>query len=85
MCVLLLPPLQLPDPAKVRPEHVLVAAVGLVKQKWKMGCEYSYVWEQLKAIRQDLKVTNVCGVVLSTHHRVGPLILLGFWICFRAW
>ncbi|OQR91033.1 leukocyte receptor cluster member 8 [Achlya hypogyna] len=43
-----------PNPASVRPEPVLAQALKLVESKWRAkSCDYTYVCNQMKSIRQD--------------------------------
>lgn len=49
-----------PDPATVRPEHILKKAITALKRKWRNNeVEYLYICSQLKAIRQDLTVQHL--------------------------
>jgi SAC3 family protein LENG8/THP3 len=49
-----------PDPAKVRPEHILKQSLKMLKKKWKhKEVEYRYMEEQFKSIRQDLVVQGI--------------------------
>lgn len=49
-----------PDPAKVRPEHVLKQSLKMLKNKWKKkDVEYRYMEDQFKSIRQDLIVQGI--------------------------
>jgi hypothetical protein len=61
--------LQPPDPSTVRPQPVLQLAVDALKVKWKAGCTYRYVCDQLKAIRQDLTVSSVSWPTFSAGAR----------------
>jgi hypothetical protein len=45
-----------PDPAAIRPPHVLVKSLKMVKEKWAANRDYHYAWDQLKSMRQDLTV-----------------------------
>uniref|UniRef100_A0A0D9WHE4 PCI domain-containing protein n=1 Tax=Leersia perrieri TaxID=77586 RepID=A0A0D9WHE4_9ORYZ len=60
-----------PDPATVRPEHVLEKALSLVKTSQK---NYLYKCDQLKSIRQDLTVQRIQNEltikVYETHARL---------------
>ena len=61
-----------PNPATVRPEPVLRAAVELVRARYESYGEergqeqYIYLWEQLKSIRQDRAVQRI----RNDHHYV---------------
>ena len=64
-----------PDPATVRPEAALDAALKAIKKKWRDGTvEYDWACNQLKAIRQDLTVQCIKNRftihVYETHARV---------------
>jgi hypothetical protein len=70
-----------PDPARVRPPAVLEQALALMQQKWRhappeapRSCDYKYICNQFKGIRQDLRVQNITdGLtvrVYETHARV---------------
>jgi len=48
-----------PNPEAVRPEPVLRKALAFVKSKWKDAPNYEYTVDQLKSIRQDLKVQHL--------------------------
>ena len=48
-----------PNPEAVRPEPVLRKALALVKQKWKEEANYQYTIDQLRSLRQDLKVQHI--------------------------
>lgn len=49
----------LPDPATVRPRHVLEASLKYVVNKWRQNPDYTYSCDQLKAIRQDLALQKI--------------------------
>mmetsp|Transcript_3861 Transcript_3861/g.15319 ORF Transcript_3861/g.15319 Transcript_3861/m.15319 type:complete len:763 (+) Transcript_3861:1659-3947(+) len=64
-----------PDPATVRPERVLAAALAQLKEKWRDNAvDYEWACNQLKAIRQDLTVqcikSRLAVNVYETHARV---------------
>ncbi|CCH41318.1 Leukocyte receptor cluster member 8 [Wickerhamomyces ciferrii] len=63
-----------PDPSKVRPQHILQRALTFILDKYKNGGKYTYVCDQLKSIRQDLRVQlleNPFTVrVYETHGRI---------------
>jgi hypothetical protein len=48
-----------PRPHEVRPQPVLEKALEQLKKKWRSGADYSYIGDQLKAIRQDLYVQHI--------------------------
>lgn len=48
-----------PQPAAVRPPHILAQSLSRVKQRWKTSREYGWCCSQLKSIRQDLTVQHV--------------------------
>lgn len=64
-----------PDPAKVRPEHILKLSLKMLKKKWKnKEVQYRYMEDQFKSIRQDLVVQGIKSKlvvkVYETHARV---------------
>jgi len=63
-----------PDPAEVRPEPVLRAALELVQRRSREGAKYLYLSDQLKSIRQDLSVQHLRGAltleVYQSHARL---------------
>lgn len=64
----------LPAAGSVRPPHVLEQAVALVKSRWLEAPDYAYACNQLKAIRQDLTVQHIRGMlavsVYELHGRI---------------
>lgn len=48
-----------PDPATVRPLHVLKQTLQLLKKKWLEDQNYSYICDQFKSMRQDLTVQHI--------------------------
>jgi len=54
-----------PNPATVRPEPVLRAAIELIRSRYESYGEdrgqeqYIYLWEQMKSVRQDLTVQRI--------------------------
>lgn len=49
-----------PEPSLVRPERILVQSLAMVKQKWQTKAkDWEWTCDQLKAIRQDLRVQNI--------------------------
>jgi hypothetical protein len=65
----------LPDPSQVRPEHILVKSLKLLKDKWKKKeGDYNYVSEQFRSIRQDMTIQHLKNEftvrVYETHARI---------------
>ncbi|EFX05604.1 sac3 ganp domain containing protein [Grosmannia clavigera kw1407] len=48
-----------PKPEFVRPEHILRQSLELLKKKWRMEGNYSYICDQFKSMRQDLTVQHI--------------------------
>ena len=48
-----------PDPATVRPPHILYQALARLLSHWRTQAEYAYLCDQMKAIRQDLTVQHI--------------------------
>ncbi|KAJ3025950.1 UNVERIFIED_CONTAM: hypothetical protein HDU68_006422 [Siphonaria sp. JEL0065] len=48
-----------PDPATVRPLHVLRKSLDLLGRKWKQDQNYTYICDQFKSLRQDLTVQRI--------------------------
>lgn len=64
-----------PDPSSVRPEPIIRKALAVFKEKWKKDeIGYSHLSDQLRAIRQDLKVqrikNNLTVEVYQVHARL---------------
>ncbi len=63
-----------PDPAKVRPLHVLKQSFKLIKKTWVESHDYAQALSQLKSIRQDAAVQRIHGPfmvdVYETHARI---------------
>jgi len=64
-----------PDPGTIRPEKILKEALSRLMKFWKKReKEYSYMCDQLKAMRQDLTVQGTknefCVLVYETHARI---------------
>ncbi|CAG0913711.1 unnamed protein product [Notodromas monacha] len=67
-----------PDPATIRPPHILEKSLKMVKDRWESGSkDYHYAWDQLKSIRQDLTVQGIRTMltieVYETHARLAIL------------
>ncbi|GMR44164.1 hypothetical protein PMAYCL1PPCAC_14359, partial [Pristionchus mayeri] len=48
-----------PDPATVRPLHILKKSLEFMKEKYRKQCEYRYMCDQFRSIRQDLTVQRI--------------------------
>ncbi|KAL5335140.1 SAC3/GANP/Nin1/mts3/eIF-3 p25 family-domain-containing protein [Aspergillus crustosus] len=48
-----------PIPDTVRPLPVLMKTLDLLKRKWKMDNNYTYICDQFKSLRQDLTVQHI--------------------------
>ncbi|KAI9344017.1 SAC3/GANP/Nin1/mts3/eIF-3 p25 family-domain-containing protein [Obelidium mucronatum] len=48
-----------PDPATVRPLHILRQTLDLLGRKWKQDQNYTYICDQFKSLRQDLTVQRI--------------------------
>nr|XP_018261936.1 nuclear protein [Kwoniella dejecticola CBS 10117]OBR84094.1 nuclear protein [Kwoniella dejecticola CBS 10117] len=48
-----------PNPADVRPLHILQQTLQLLKRKWKDNHNYAYALDQFKSMRQDLTVQRI--------------------------
>ena len=48
-----------PNPDTVRPLSVLRKTLDLLKRKWKQDCNYTYICDQFKSLRQDLTVQHI--------------------------
>lgn len=63
-----------PDPSKVRPTPVLQKAFAFLMDKYKNGAKYSYLCDQFKSMRQDLRVQFIENEftvkVYETHGRI---------------
>uniref|UniRef100_A0A7S0M0R8 SAC3/GANP/THP3 conserved domain-containing protein n=1 Tax=Cryptomonas curvata TaxID=233186 RepID=A0A7S0M0R8_9CRYP len=63
-----------PDPSTIRPPHVLLEALSLVKRKWVEGPDYAHASEQLMSIQQDCRLQGLEGDLVSdayeTHARI---------------
>jgi hypothetical protein len=63
-----------PDPSKVRPLQVLKRSFQLIYKKYVEGSKYSYICDQFKSIRQDLRVQLIENefsvTVYETHARI---------------
>jgi hypothetical protein len=63
-----------PDPDNVRPLHVLEKTLELLKRKWRVEQNYSYICDQFKSLRQDLTVQHIKNdftvLVYEIHARI---------------
>ena len=63
-----------PNPATIRPQHILEQSLKLVKERWRQEANYHHVCDQLKSIRQDLTVQCIRNdftvSVYETHARI---------------
>ncbi|KAJ3129244.1 hypothetical protein HK100_008741 [Physocladia obscura] len=50
---------QAPDPATVRPLHILRQTLEFLSKKWKQDQNYTYICDQFKSLRQDLTVQRI--------------------------
>jgi SAC3 family protein LENG8/THP3 len=48
-----------PNPDTVRPLSVLQKTLELLKRKWKLEANYTYICDQFKSLRQDLTVQHI--------------------------
>ncbi len=54
----LAPLLQVPNPANIRPLHILKQTLDLLKRKWSTEQNYAYICDQFQSLRQDLTVSS---------------------------
>ncbi|KND01324.1 uncharacterized protein SPPG_09089 [Spizellomyces punctatus DAOM BR117] len=63
-----------PDPASVRPLHILRQTLDLLISKWKKEQNYTFICDQFKSLRQDLTVQRIKNeftvAVYETHARI---------------
>jgi hypothetical protein len=63
-----------PDPATVRPLHVLEKTLEMLLKKWKTERNYNYICNQFKSLRQDLTVQHIKNAftvrVYEVHARI---------------
>jgi len=63
-----------PPASSIRPEHILRQSLEMVKNNFLETDDYSYANNQLKSIRQDITVQNICNRfaahVYETHARI---------------
>lgn len=48
-----------PEPHTVRPLSVLKKTLLFLKDRWRSGCDYAYICDQFKSLRQDLTVQHI--------------------------
>lgn len=63
-----------PDPAKIRPQHVLQQSLQHIKAKWRTQQDYEWCCKQLKSVRQDATIQHLRNEfvvdVYETHARI---------------
>ncbi|KAI9315394.1 SAC3/GANP/Nin1/mts3/eIF-3 p25 family-domain-containing protein [Dichotomocladium elegans] len=65
-----------PDPATVRPLHILKQTLELLKRKWKAEQNYTYICDQFKSMRQDLTVQRIRNEFTVTVYEIHARIAL---------
>ncbi|KAF9182570.1 hypothetical protein BGZ51_003216 [Haplosporangium sp. Z 767] len=65
-----------PDPATVRPVHILQKTIELLKEKWRKEQNYAYICDQLKSVRQDLTVQRIKSDFTVTVYEIHARIAL---------
>ncbi|KAF9958146.1 hypothetical protein BGZ72_000823 [Mortierella alpina] len=65
-----------PDPATVRPVHVLQKTLELLKDKWRRDQNYAYICDQFKSVRQDLTVQRIKNEFTVTVYEIHARIAL---------
>jgi len=65
-----------PNPANVRPEHILRQTLDLLKKRWKKEGNYSYICDQFKSMRQDLTVQHIKNDFTVTVYEIHARIAL---------
>lgn len=65
-----------PDPARVRPPHILERACTHVLERYAANSNYLYFIDQFKSIRQDLTVQSVRNLFTITVYETNARILL---------
>ncbi len=65
-----------PDPATVRPEHILKQALEWVLGRYKEEQDYGWAGSQLRSIRQDLTIQNIKnGLTLRAYEQNAMIAL----------
>ncbi|KAG0326858.1 hypothetical protein BGZ99_008864 [Dissophora globulifera] len=65
-----------PDPATVRPVHILKETLELLKEKWRQDQNYAYICNQFKSVRQDLTVQRIKNDFTVTVYEIHARIAL---------
>lgn len=72
-----------PDPAKVRPLHILRQTLEFLKKKWRKEQNYAYICDQFKSLRQDLTVQHIKNEFTVLAYEIHARIALEK-VCFPA-
>jgi hypothetical protein len=54
-----------PLSSEVRPERVLIRSIALMKERHAKGAQYDYISEQMKSIRQVIRILIICFIAPS--------------------
>ena len=65
-----------PNPDDVRPIDVLRKTLELLKKKWRSDCNYVYICDQFKSLRQDLTVQHIKNDFTTTVYEIHARIAL---------
>ncbi|KAI9199434.1 SAC3/GANP domain protein [Polychytrium aggregatum] len=65
-----------PDPATVRPLHILKQTLELLLKKWRSERNYTYICDQFKSLRQDLTVQRIKNEFTVTVYEMHARIAL---------